>query len=300
MKIPLFITLTGVLAGSLLQAAAETPDPHPDTLRVISYNTLYVFNEKKEMKAGKEWLKERTPDIVGLQELTGIKPELLQTMGESWGHQHSLLLKSSGFSVGLTSRTPIETVEKGLENMHHGFLHARSSGIEIFVVHLSPFKWEVRQGETDILIGKIKPLIAAGKKVMVLGDFNSLSPADAGILEKDEKALAGALASDAKHDHVQNLKDGKFEYGVMQTFFDAGLIDSAKDQLPLTAQERMSFPTGILTDQESVPEKGKRIDFILTDPEFHKAVHKMSIPRKGALNRISDHYPVVVDFQTPG
>ena len=295
--------LTALLAFPLLSLTGSadngaTGDPHPDTLRVISYNTWYVFNEKKEMKAGKEWVKERTPDIVALQELTGIKPALLQSLAESWGHQHSSLLKSTGFSVGLTSRYPIETVEKGLQNMHHGFLHARSGGIEIFVLHLSPFKWEVRQREAKILIGKITPLLKAGKEVMVLGDFNALSPADSDILDKDKEALKSTLEGDAKHGHVQNLKDGKFEYGVMKIFFNTGLTDTAKGKLPLTPQERLSLPTGVWTDKKTAPKKGKRIDFILTGPKLHKIVKNMSIPRKGALNRISDHYPVVVDFQT--
>ena len=180
--------------------------------------------------------------------------------------------------------------------MHHGFLHVRSGGIEIFVVHLSPFKWEVRQRESNILTGKIKPLIAVGKKVMVLGDFNALSPADARVCDGDKEALKAALESDAKHGHVQNLKAGHFEYGVMQSFFDAGLVDTAKGKLPLTAQERMSFPTGVFNDMKTAPQKGQRIDFILTGPQLHRAVKKMSIPRKGELNRISDHYPVIVDF----
>lgn len=293
LSLTLILTLTTPVS---LLAEKQSKDPHPETLRVISYNTWYVFNHKKEIKAGKEWIKGQTPDIVALQELTSIKPELLQSFAESWNHQHSSLLKSSGFSVGLTSRYPIVTVEKGLKNMHHGFLHARSGGVEIFVVHLSPFKWEVRQREANILIDKIKPLIAAGKKVMVLGDFNALSPSDASIVDKDKKALDSALASDAKHGHVQNLKNGKFEYGVMQSFFDGGLIDTSKGKLPLTHLDRISCPTGVFDDKKSVSKKGTRIDYILTGPTLHKKVTAMSIPRKDALNRISDHYPVMVDF----
>jgi exodeoxyribonuclease-3 len=282
--------------SAVLSAADNTKDPHPKTLRVISYNTWYVFNHKKEVAAGKKWMKEQTPDIVALQELTGIKPALLQSFAESWGHKHSSLLKSSGFSVGLTSRYPIETVEKGLKNMHHGFLHLRSGGVEIFVVHLSPFKWEVRQREANILTSKIKPLVEAGEKVMILGDFNALSPADASILDKDKEGLEKALASDAKHGHVRNLKDGKFEFGVMQSFFDAGLIDTAKGKLPRTPLERISCPTGVFEDKRTASKKGKRIDYILTGPQLHKMVTQTSIPRKDELNRISDHYPVVVDF----
>ena len=296
-KLTLITTaLLSLTASVVLSATDNTKDPHPKTLRVISYNTWYVFNHKKETKAGKEWVNEQTPDIVALQELTGIKPELLQSFAESWGHKHSSLLKSSGFSVGLTSRYPIETIEKGRKDMHHGFLHARTGGIDIFVVHLSPFKHTVRQREANILLTRIKPLLEAKKKVIVLGDFNALSPADSSFLDKDKKALESSLASDAKHGHVQNLKDGKFEYGVMQTFLNSGLIDTAKGKLPLTLLDRISCPTGVFDDKKSAAKKGKRIDYILTGPQLHKKVSAMSIPRKDALNRISDHYPVIVDF----
>ncbi len=300
MKRKLTFITTALLCLTALQALAATDnikDPHPKTLRAMSYNTWYVFNQKKEMAAGKEWVNEQTPDIVALQELTSIKPELLQSFAESWGHKHSSLLKSSGFSVGLTSRYPIETIEKGRKDMHHGFLHARTGGIEIFVVHLSPFKHTVRQREANILLTRIKPLLEAKKKVIVLGDFNALSPVDSSLLDKDKKALEGALASDAKHGHVQNLKDGKFEYGVMQTFFDGGLIDTAKGKLPLTLKDRISCPTGVFGNKPTPPKSGQRIDYILTGPQLHKLVTQMSIPRKDELNRISDHYPVIVDFE---
>ena len=294
----ILIALTGLLSIGILRGSPIPTDPHPKSLRVISWNTWYVFNEQNEVAAGKKWLKEQRPDMVALQELTDITPELLQSLADSWGHEHSSLLKPAGFSVGLTSRSPIETVEKGLENMHHGFLHVRSFGIEIFVVHLSPFKWEVRQQEATVLAGKIKPLLKNGAKVMVLGDFNAFSPADAGILDKDEEALEAALEQDAKHGHVQNLKDGKYDYDVIKIFFDAGLSDTARGKLPITPQERMTLPTGVFSGKKTAPRNGQRVDFILTGPKLHKMVERFSIPREGSLNRISDHFPVVVDFHT--
>ncbi|MFT6863198.1 MAG: exodeoxyribonuclease-3 [Akkermansiaceae bacterium] len=99
--------ITLIIATSTDSSADVVADSHPKTLRVISYNTWYLFHKKKEMKAGQNWLKRQTLDIVALQELTRINPEALQSLAESWSHKHSSLLKSSGFSVGLTSRYPI-------------------------------------------------------------------------------------------------------------------------------------------------------------------------------------------------
>ncbi len=290
------VLILSLIFGSSLPLMAA--DPHPDILRVMSYNTWYVFAKGQEQKAGMKWVGSRTPDVVALQELTNIKPDKLQEFATAWGHDHSSLLKTSGFSVGLTSRWEIEVVEKGLKGMHHGFLHAKTNRIHYFLVHLSPFKWEVRQREADILMKWIQPLLEKGEKVMVLGDFNAVSPEDRKWLEAKENArlLKSRMESDAKHGHVQNLKDGKFDYGVMESFFKGGLVDSGKGHLPETFEARLSIPTGIWTDKKSAVKMGERIDFILVSKDLHERVKACEVVTEGEVNRISDHYPVISDF----
>ena len=234
MKTKLITILSACLCMASLSAQKAEPDPHPDTLRVMTYNVWYAFKEGKAKAEGLEWVHSQTPDVVALQELTSIKPAELQAFATAWGHGHSALLKTSGFSVGLTSRWEIEVVEKGLEGMHHGYLHAKTNGVHYVVVHLSPFQWKVREREAGILVGKIKPLLEKKEKVIVLGDFNAFSPDDKKWLEdrKNAELLKSKKESDAMHSHVQNLKDGKFHYGVLDAFFKAGLVDTAKGHLP--------------------------------------------------------------------
>ena len=281
----------------LISAVAVQADPHPDTLRVLSYNTWYVFNHKKEITAGKKWVNEQTPDIVALQELTSIKPELLQSFAESWSHPHSALLKSSGFSVGITSRWPIRVVEKQLQGMHHGYLHVTTAGIHVFAVHLSPFKYRKRMQEAQILLKKIKPLLRQNKRVIVLGDFNAVSSDDSKLLNSRPDLLKSMQASDKKHGHVENLRNGKLDFQVMDTFFKAGLVDSSAKFLDRTHAARMSIPSGVFTDKKTAPNKGQRIDFILTDLQLSKAVQSSTIVTSGVVNKISDHYPVISNFK---
>lgn len=281
-----------------LVSASYAEDPHPDTLRVMSYNTWYVFAEGKEQPAGKEFVKSYTPDVVALQELTNIKAEKLQEFATAWNHQHSSLLKTKGFSVGMTSRWPIEVIEKRLKEMHHGYLHAKSHGIHYFLVHLSPFKWEVRQRESGIISAKVKALLAKKERVIVLGDFNAVSATDKKWLDADKELVRKMEGSDAKHGHVQNLKEGKLDYSVMESFFNSGLVDTAKNHVPAGAAHRMSFPTGIFTDKKTPPGKGKRIDYILSTDDLYQNVKSCVIVREGVVNKISDHYPVITDFAT--
>jgi len=292
--------------SGLASAQEKVQDPHPDILRVMTYNTWYGFKErdahvKKDAPSAQEWVKAQTPDVVALQELTGWTPERLKKLAAGWGHEHTSLLKNSGFSVGLSSRWPIETVEKGIKGMHHGYLHAKTNGVHYFLVHLSPFKWEVRQREAKILVDKMKLLIEQGEKVIILGDFNTVSKEDAKWLEAKEQGdyIKNKLAVDKKHGHVQNLKDGKLDYEAMNIFFKGGLKDTATGHLPETFEARLTSPTGIWSKTDRVAVKmGERIDFILSTENLFKTVTSCKIITKGDVNKISDHYPVITDFST--
>ena len=289
----LILTALAVIFSTFSLAHAKDEEK---SHKVISYNCWYVFNHKKEITAGTKWLKEQNADVVALQELTNIKPEYLSTLAKGWDHPHTALLKTSGFSVGITSKEPIKVVEKQLKGMHHGYMHVTIKDVHYFLVHLSPFKHEVRTREAKILTAKIQPLIQAKEKVIVLGDFNAVSESDHDLLAKQKDLIKNKTETDKKHGHVQNLKDGKLDFGAMDVFDKAGLIDSAKGHLANKADIRFSIPTGVWTDKKTPPTEGERIDYILTDPLLSKMIKAVSIPKEGVLNKVSDHYPVVVEF----
>jgi exodeoxyribonuclease-3 len=268
-----------------------------DPLRVLNYNTYYVFSKGTQVDVATDWIAQQAPDVVALQELTNITDKRLSELAAGWGHEHSALLKTSGFSVGLTSEFPIEVVDKLLDGLHHGSLHARIGGIHFFVVHLSPFQWVTRTAEAKLILAKIQPLLERNQEVLVLGDFNALSPADRFLMAAQPNELQRARASDAKHDHVLNLKDGDFDYSVMQMFFDAGLEDVALEHLEESGAPRWTIPTGIWSEAKvDAPAGGTRIDFVLADPRLRSATVSAQIIRKGVVNQTSDHYPVLVNF----
>ena len=282
---------------STLELVAPEPVPE-DSLRVLSYNTYYVFSEGTQVDAATDWIARQAPDVVALQELTNIEDERLSQLAAGWGHEHSRLLKTEGFSVGLTSNSPIEVVERIRDGLHHGCLHARVNGIHVFVVHLSPFRWETRASEAELLLAKIQPLLEQDEEVLVLGDFNALSPADRGLLEAQPSLLQETRASDAEHDHVSNLREGAFDYSVMQRFFDAGLEDAALPFLDESGATRWTIPTGIWSEEKTdPPEGGSRVDFVLADPTLAAKAISARVVRTGVVNRTSDHYPVLVEFR---
>lgn len=300
MKLPGLLRCLLALALCLgCRARGDGPVPPPgEPLRILSYNTYYVFSKGTEVEAGSAWVAEQAPDVVALQELTDISHDRLTELAASWGHRHSALLKTSGFSVGLTSNRPIEVKGRLLDGLHHGCLHAHVAGIHFFVVHLSPFEWTKRTDEARLLLAEIQPLIEQQEDVVVLGDFNALSPADRGPMDAQPGALQKARTSDAEHDHVQNLREDQFDYSVMEHFLGAELQDAALPFLVKSKSTRWTFPTGIWSeDKETSPEGGSRIDFILTSPSLIGSVTSAGVTRAGVVNRTSDHYPVLVELQ---
>jgi exonuclease III len=59
-----------------------------------------------------DWIKDQGADIVALQELGNYTSGKLEEDARIWGHSHSVLLKTTGYSVAITSRYPIEVREK--------------------------------------------------------------------------------------------------------------------------------------------------------------------------------------------
>jgi endonuclease/exonuclease/phosphatase family metal-dependent hydrolase len=281
-------TLTFLTAGSI---PAKIEDPHPATLRVLTYNTWFTFNEQKAKARGIQLIKNETPDITVLQELVDIQPDLLQSLAESWGHPHSSLQKTKGYSVGVTSRWPIQVVEKVVTDEGHGYLHVVIKEIHVFSIHLHPFGHDKRQREAGVLTKKIIPLLKQKKKVIVAGDFNAHSQDDEELLNAQPQLLKNYKDSDTKHG-LNNLRDGNFDFQVMDTFFKAELIDSSRNLLAKTTAARTTYGDPSKT--------GQRIDFILTDPTLFKTVQasRVIIPEPFNGPAISDHYPVVSDFRS--
>ncbi|MGI9455719.1 MAG: endonuclease/exonuclease/phosphatase family protein [Aeoliella sp.] len=292
------VCLIGLLVCSLSQQANARAAPIATVdesarsagqpLRVISYNVLEGFrgNASGRFPAGEErrqlvsaWLSEQKPDVIAFQELNGYTEQRLQKEAGAWKHAHAATLKDNGYIVGLTSRYPIEVVERLMPGMHHGMLHCRTAGIDCFVVHLSPFKFRHRQREAQLIAERVKRALDANRPVIVLGDFNALSPADRSNYDDNQALLQRMQESDAKHDHVENLDQGKIDYSVMKTLLDVGLVD-------LYDRHR----------DENAPTR-RRIDFILASADLAQQSTSAEWFVTREHESMSDHFPVSADIQ---
>lgn len=258
-------------------------------LKVVTWNVWNGFNGGRTSDLAAGWLARQKPDLVALQELNGVGAEGLAKLASRWDHPHVVILKENGYPVGLTSRAPIEVVARHRQGLWHGCLQARTQGLEVLVVHLHPGDWRWREREMGALTAIIRPLVAAGRRVAVMGDFNAHSPADRGFLSGQ-----GALR---ERRQGPNLRDGQFDHGVMEGFLAAGLADPSSTPAP----RNRTFPTRVLAHAaDPASQRGflERIDFILLDPRTAAGCRELGYPDDPVLDKVSDHYPVVARIAT--
>ncbi|MEG3658335.1 endonuclease/exonuclease/phosphatase family protein [Arenibacter palladensis] len=246
------------------------------------------------------WMNAQAPDVVALQELCAYTPEKLREDATAWGHEYSILLKTTGYSVGFTSRYPIVVKEKIMEGMHHGALHCTTNGIDFFVIHLHPGSIARRREEADILSRKLEEIIKTSSKYVVLGDFNAHSPFDADLYDPNGKLLQRLRESNAGKALDGNLVNGNFDYAVMSKFLSLPLYDIVQGYTKGLA-ERGSFPGRVLgeVNQESTEQlvsRMERIDYIMVSPELFKKSLGAQVHNGQENWFLSDHYPVSATF----
>ena len=262
-----------VIAASLLgcSAFAEVTE----TFKIVNWNVLYGFNHKKSVKQGANWITKQAADVVALQELNGHNQVGFKELASEWGHDHAAILKKGGFPVGLTSNQPIEVIERRVKDFHHGYLHCKTHGIHFFVVHFWPGKY----WEADWILDKTAPLIEKGEKVIILGDFNGNS-------RKDEDFL------------IANATLRKRDYTFVDKVEAKGFVDIVHKHDP---EAKISQPSSITIprwtkDLKELKLKRYRIDFVFADKSFAEQSHSGTISLAREIETISDHYPVIVEF----
>ncbi|MFI4860980.1 MAG: endonuclease/exonuclease/phosphatase family protein [Phycisphaerales bacterium JB063] len=258
----------------------------PGTLRIVTYNILVAFGSYKvgdPYYPGQErkqritdWLAAQTPDVVSLQEMNGYTPETLTQLAQAWGHEHAVILKPNGYPTALTSRWPIEVLDRQTDGLHHGVMRCRTGGVDYVVVHLWPFKDEARRmHEIDAALELAQDSREHGRPVVILGDFNALSTDDL------------PMYSEQAHRELDrwrwDLNDPDVSYtDIVQSLFDAGYTDSTAEH----------WPDDTLIDEP-------RVDFIFLGPQLaDSCVHSRWVYSLEMIKR-SDHAPVVTDLCWP-
>lgn len=274
-----------------------------NTFKVITYNIWNGFDWGKDtLRRAKlqGWMKEQQTSVVALQELCVYTPEKLEEDAKSWGHNYSVLLKTTGYSVGLTSEFPIHLKEKILDGMHHGALHCQTAGIDFLVVHLHPGSIKRRREEAEILTGKLNIIKNENPNYIVLGDFNAHSPFDAHLYEPDGYFMKRLRKSNAGKGIDGNIYMNDLDYSVVAAFLALPLYDVVRT-FTHGMDERGSFPGRVLgpinnETTEQLVSRLERIDYIMVSPSIKEKCIDAKVNNREENWFLSDHYPVQAKF----
>lgn len=287
-----YLSFLVVLCLTLTPQHSQAVENESAKLRLITYNVWYGFSKVPDRKPEYlNWMKQQAPDIVSLQELNGYTEERLAKDAAAWQHPHSALLKTKGFPTGITSRYPIEEVQRTLDGFHHGLLRVKIRGLYVYVIHLHPSNWETRVHETELILQDVASL-PAGSSVILAGDFNTFSSDDAKYYRHGK--LEPFFQKRDQTYGEKNLRDGKLDFSVIDRFKAAGFVDLASSKRGPEFVFSGSFPTKI--EKPGDHGDARRLDYVFAKPPLAKQVTRAEVIASEKTWILSDHLPVIVDF----
>ncbi|MFK5974311.1 MAG: endonuclease/exonuclease/phosphatase family protein [Flavobacteriaceae bacterium] len=292
-----------ILMAILLFSNFSYAQKQSNKLKVITYNIWNGFDWGKDNVRQEKlisWIKSQQPDVVALQELCGYTEEKLKNHASKWGHEYTVLLKTTGYPVGITSNKPILLKEKIFDGLHHGALHCKTSGIDFMVIHLHPGSYMKRRKEARILIEKLEKVKKENPNYILLGDYNAHSPFDADLYDSNGYFLNRLRKGNIDKPETGNVFNKNLDYAVLNSFLSLPLIDVCQ---PFTKgiKERGSFPGRVLgpINKETTVQlvsRLERIDYILASPELAKRCINSKVANKKENWFLSDHYPAIAEF----
>lgn len=254
--------------------------------KVLSYNILKGLQGDSTIKDKYvEWVKNIDPDIVAYEEMNNFTQKSIEQFAARYGHPYAVISKTEGFPVALSSKYPIVNVQKVVDNMWHAYLYANINNVHVFVIHFSPFSYQKRQLEVKEVLAHAA-LLPKNEKVMIMGDFNSLSEDDAAMYT--DELIASLKEQEQKYSHIRNLNNGKIDYTVTGAIKNAGY----KDAIRLFHSD---FQKSVTTKKYN-PKFLKRIDYLWVNPKLSKSVKSAQYIYDDVTDSISDHYPILVTF----
>ena len=317
---PLTVRPHSSLRDTLAIVAAEAPtppedgpedaNPPPDAIGCPASTSILVWNINMAIGATLEPLGVELSkhQVVGLVEVPW-KPAAFVQQAKAWGFDYALLLRTDRahrFNIGLLSKTPLRrTTEAHGSTFFHGLLCGAlplMGDLTVCVTHLTPHAPSARLQEAQAL----RRLLSghAQRPLLLLGDLNTLSPADAAA-----HRASGLAARLAESRTLRKFSDGTaLDYSAFEALTSSeaseGLGHASDAASALTDLHHHTVATSgaytVPTSRGGDPRHAApmRLDYALSNRALLE-----QCGRAGAFSRIitteevgalSDHYPVHV------
>lgn len=254
-------------------------------LRIATYNLFEgasaSYNRLVEFVRGSDI------DILCLQEINGWQEGDAQKMRDFTDRglfvQHAYGNSNTPYKLGTFSKVGFSKIDAYIEGYWHCVVETRialpgGQQLAILNVHLDPWQEASRVRELDRLLRTIDRTIPT----ILTGDFNSLSRRD---------GYGPQMLGDMQRRGITKYGRSELEFGVSDYLEQAGFVDVAAK----LGQLQPTVPTASAQDKDH--EMPVRIDYVFATPDIAEFAQNASVIMGELTNSISDHYPLVVDFE---
>ena len=237
------------------------------------------------------WLRDRRPDVVGLQELKLTDDQFPHAELAAEGYRAVLHGQKAWNGVAVLAREEPRLVRSGLagqEELGSRLITAEVAGVDFTTVycpngkHIGHEDFERKLAWFDALASHLERHHASARPMVLCGDFNICR---SGLDSWNEAQLRGQIF------HTDE------ERARLQRLLDWGLVDLYRDLHP----EGDSFTWWDYRGGSFYRNHGLRIDLLLASPSIRERVRSVETDRdfrkkKNDLTE-SDHTPLVADLE---
>ena len=262
---------------------AQDPKPQDTATTILAYNVEIGFNNASKLLETAEWILTLDPEVILFQEIARQDSDGFANLARLWGHSYAAVAKPfTDYSIALTSKHPFDMIETRTADLHHGYVLAKINGVYFMSIHTSPFDYARRIQETAIYVRRIKPLLDAGEKLIMMGDFNNYSPMDKERFDDRLEKMDPVKREAYIKGRGKNMNNGKYDYVSTQQLLDAGLIDVGYEWM-----------------KEHNIRYSSRIDLALLSPNLKDDVVEsyVEFPKWKYFSQFSDHWPNILKLK---
>ncbi|MEM9990673.1 MAG: endonuclease/exonuclease/phosphatase family protein [Bacteroidota bacterium] len=265
------------------------------TLKVLNYHLAEgVITNKGKANSLQQYMKRLDVDVAAFQEIDGITDAGLQALANKWKHPHTAILQMDQCAVAITSKYPLENIQKIKQGLRHGCLYAEVEGIGIYSTHLTGKNAQARTQEATLITQSMGQ--HAQESMLLLGALNSYAPQDSAYYA--ERWTRVAHEDRYKKDVILRIAgyQRKRNYKVLHQLYDMGLYDILAEKRGANATVETTYPTKSNAKDLAEYEQ-HRFDYILCSQTLLQQCEQVELLRNKTTHKLSKHYPVLATFQ---
>lgn len=249
-------------------------------MRIAHYNISQGGQNRTDKL--KEVIKDINPDVLGILEAVDWNKEKEETkeLVKELGFKYFEIAKAPKHNIAILSNEPI-SVNVINRNIKHVVLQAELVNLNIclFFIHLSPVSEEDRLTELDEILFHSKNY----SRVIIMGDFNSLSRSD----PYDKEFILQSLLEKG----IKKYGENYLRFDVIDKLEKEKYIDIAKY---FKKDHINTVPTLFNVDaNHQVP---LRIDYIFSSKSLLPYIRNIEVLKNNNSDFASDHYPFYIDL----